>query len=277
MSCLGCQNPEGQRGGRELLFRPDRCTACGDCVPVCPQEALCLEDGELRVDRDRCDLSGACVKVCLPGALEFSGWRAEVDELVDVLERDRIYYDESGGGVTLSGGEPLGQPEFARELLEACRERDIPTVLDTCGYAPPEVFRELASLASRLLVDLKLLDSERHAAFTGVGNGWILKNIVWLASSGIPFAVRLPLIPGVNDDDENLQATGAFLSALESPPPVDILPYHRFGVGKYARLGLSYKLAEVQTPSEDGVREAVDRLRGFGLRVLVRGDKHGDV
>lgn len=235
-------------------------------------------DGEgISIERDRCDLTGACVEACLPGALEITGWRADVQEIMEILEKDRIYFDESGGGATLSGGEPLAQPDFVRDLLEACRDRDVPSVLDTCGHAPPEVFRELASLASRLLLDLKLLDPIRHEDYTGVGNDWILENIRWLASTGIPYTVRLPLIPGVNDDVENLTATGEFLGGLETPPPVDVLPYHRLGVGKYARLGLDYKLAEVETPSKDGVRNVVELLRGFGLRVTVRGDENGDV
>jgi pyruvate formate lyase activating enzyme len=171
----------------------------------------------------------------------------------------------------------LAQPEFVRDLLEACRDQDVRSVLDTCGHAPAETFRELASLASRLLLDLKLMDSIRHERYTGVGNGWILENIRWLASSGIPFTIRIPLIPGVNDDDENLMATGKFLAGLDSPPPVDVLPYHRLGVGKYGRLGLDYKLAEVETPSKDGVLDVVELLRGFGLRVTVRGDENGDV
>jgi pyruvate formate lyase activating enzyme len=275
LSCLGCQNPEGQQGGRELLFRPDRCTVCGDCVPACPNQALSLNGASVSVDRDRCDLTGACVEVCLPGALELVGWRAEVDEILEILERDRVYFDESGGGATFSGGDPLAQPEFLRELLEGCRDRDLSVVLDTSGYAPPEDFQRLAGLASRLLVDLKLMDPDRHRAFTGVQNDWILENVRWLAESGTPFTVRIPLIPGVNDDEENIAATAEFLSELAAPPPVDLLPYHRLGVEKYQRLGREYRLVDTDAPTEDSVRGAVRILKDAGLRVTVRGDDHG--
>ncbi|MFC1661472.1 glycyl-radical enzyme activating protein [Gemmatimonadota bacterium] len=275
LSCQGCQNPEGQQGGRELLFRPDRCTACGDCVSACPEGAVSLDGSSLSIHRDRCALTGACVEVCLPGALELAGWRTEVDEILEILERDRVYFDESGGGVTFSGGDPLGQPEFLRELLEGCRARDLPVVLDTCGHAPPEDFRSLAGLASSILLDLKVMDAERHEAFAGVRNDWILENLIWLGRSGLPFTVRIPLIPGVNDDPDNLRATSAFLMGLGKPPPVDILPYHRLGVEKYGRLGRTYGLVGTGTPSEDGVEEAVQILKEAGLRVTVRGGEYG--
>jgi pyruvate formate lyase activating enzyme len=239
-------------------------------------DALALDGPAMTVDRDRCDLTGACVQACLPGALEMAGWRSEVDEIMDLLERDRIYFDESGGGITLSGGEPLSQPEFLEELLEACRARELPVVLDTCGYAPPKVFRKLAGLASRLLLDLKLIDPDRHLAFTGVRNDWILDNVRWLGANGPPFTVRIPLIPGVNDDAENLGATADFLRGLEASPPVDVLPYHKLGVEKYVRLGRDYRLADAAAPSEDVLQEAVRVLKGAGLRVTVRGEDHGD-
>jgi pyruvate formate lyase activating enzyme len=275
LSCLGCQNPEGQQRGRELLFRPDRCTACGDCVPACPKEAIVLTGSSVTIDRDRCDLSGACVEACLPGALELVGWRAEADEILEIMEKDRVYFDESGGGVTVSGGDPLAQPEFLRELLEGCRDRDLPVVIDTCAHAPPEEFKRFVELSSRLLVDLKVMDPVRHEAFTGVPNDWILENLRWLARNGRPFTVRIPLIPGVNDDEENIRATAEFLAGLATPPPVDLLPYHRLGVEKYRRLGREYRLADTNPPGEEGVTGAVRILKNAGLRVTVRGDDYG--
>jgi pyruvate formate lyase activating enzyme len=282
LSCLGCHNPEGQSLGRELLFRPDRCTACGDCVPACPNTAISLSDKDVRIDWERCDLNGACVEACLPGALELVGENRGVGEILEILEDDRIYFDESRGGVTLSGGEPFAQPDFLRALLQGCRDRDLPVVLDTCGHVAPETFMDLAPHAEQILFDLKLMDEERHEAFTGVHNRWILENLKWAGDgctdrgSCPALTVRIPLIPGVNDDEENLLATATFLGGLASKPPVDILPYHRLGVEKYHRMGRAYSLSEVSPPPTDEVRRAVRLLREAGLEVTVRGERHGD-
>jgi pyruvate formate lyase activating enzyme len=308
LSCQGCHNPEGQRVGAELLFRPDRCTRCGDCVPACPHQALALEEEALRVVWSRCELAGACEEACLPGALEVVGRRYSSPELLDLLEEDRLFYDESLGGVTFSGGEPFAQPEFLGALLEGCRQRELPAVLDTCGHVEPPVFRRLASLASALLFDLKLIDEVRHEAFTGVHNRWILENLRWAAGGtaedGAPRAglgasgergnpltagllpgegattrpaltVRIPLIPGINDDQENLRASARFLAGLSTPPPVDLLPYHRLGVDKYQRLGRRYSLPATAPPPVEGVEFASRILRESGLEVTVRGEPHG--
>lgn len=322
LSCLSCHNPEGQRVGPELQFRADRCTACGDCVSACPNGAITLVDRKVRVDRDRCELTGACVEVCLPGALEMMGKPRSVQEILDILEDDRIYFDESGGGVTFSGGEPFSQPDFLRELLNGCRELEIPVVLDTCGHVAPETFRELAPQAGGLLFDLKLMDEARHEAFTGVHNRWILENLAWAGNGcsgelsggeesaasesvgspaggvhptgrgvvvppGAPgggartrcptLTVRIPLIPGLNDDEENLAATAEFLLGLAKVPSLDILPYHRLGVDKYHRMGREYHLSELEPPQRASISNAVRILRDAGLEVTVRGERYGDV
>jgi pyruvate formate lyase activating enzyme len=282
LSCLGCQNPEGQSLGPELLFRPDRCTACGDCVPACPNGAISLSGKDVRIDWQRCDLNGACVEACLPGALELVGWPRGVEEILEILEDDRIYFDESRGGVTLSGGEPFAQPDFLRALLQGCRDRDLPVILDTCGHVAPETFMDLAPKAEQILFDLKLMDEERHEAFTGVHNRWILENLRWAGNgcgdrSPCPaLTVRIPLVPGVNDDEDNLRATARFLGELASKPPVDILPYHRLGVDKYHRMGRAYSLSEVSPPPTDEVRRAVRLLQEAGLEVTVRGERYVD-
>ncbi len=283
LTCQGCHNPEGQRTGSELLFRPDRCTACGDCVPVCPHGALTLNDGTVKVAWDRCELADACVEACLPGALELVGRSRSVEEVLDLLEDDRIYYDESKGGVTLSGGEPFSQPHFLRSLLQGCRDRELPVVLDTCGHVQPELFKELAPLGSHLLFDLKLMDEERHEAYTGVHNRWILENLRWAGDgfgisdgSAPTLTVRIPLIPGVNDDEENLLAAAGFVAGLRARPPVDVLPYHLLGVGKYDRMGREYQLPDVAPPPEEAVILAVRLLEEAGLEVTVRGEHHGD-
>ncbi len=232
---------------------------------------------------DECRLEGACVEVCLPGALELVGKSRSVEDVLDLLEEDRIYFDESQGGVTFSGGEPFFQPDFLRSLLHGCKERDLPVVLDTCGHVQPEIFRELAPLASHLLFDLKLMDEQGHEAYTGVHNRWILENLRWAGNgferNGGPspaLTVRIPLIPGVNDDEENLLASAEFVGGLGTRPPVDVLPYHRLGVDKYDRMGRDYRLSEVAPPPEEAVKLAVRLLEEAGLKVTVRGEHYGD-
>jgi len=288
LSCLGCHNPEGQRVGPELLFRPDRCTHCGDCIPACPSQAISLTEAAISVDWGRCELTGACVEVCLPGALEILGRPRPVEEILDILEDDRIYFDESKGGVTFSGGDPFAQPDFLRALLKGCKERELPVVLDSCGHVAPETFRELAPQAKHVLFDLKLMDEERHEAFTGVHNRWILENLAWVAGGCGPgsgnaprgpcptLTVRIPLIPGVNDDEENLKATAAFLLGLPRVPQVDLLPYHRLGVEKYHRMGREYPLSDVAPPQTETVQTAARYLKKAGLDVTVRGEHHGN-
>lgn len=278
LSCLACHNPEGKLPGPELLLRPDLCTGCGDCVAACPEKAWTSAGRTPTLDRHRCRGIGACAEACLPGALERVGKVWTVEILLDLLEQDRLYYEQSGGGVTFSGGEPLAQPDFLRETLKECRKRDLRTALDTCGHVDGETFQEVASLADLLLLDLKVMDPGRHRAFAGVSNQWIVENLrkaaSWATSGGPGLVVRIPLIPGINLDEENLRGTAAFLRSLEGPPPVDLLPYHRLGVDKYARLGRTYPLGDLAPPEEGIVKWAAEILAAAGLSVMVRGDPH---
>jgi pyruvate formate lyase activating enzyme len=274
LSCWACHNPEGQRPGADLFVRDERCNVCGDCLDVCPAAAISEDGTAVRVDRFRCDLCGACVNACLRGALELAGRSMTVDEVMAELERDIVYYDESGGGVTFSGGEPLFQPEFLEALLHESRRREISTVVDTSGYASPVIIRSIADMVDHFLYDLKLMDDARHQEFTGVTNRSILENLNWLSEHGASLTIRLPLIPEVNDDESNLSALGRFLYSLAQLHPVDILPYHRTGADKYARLGRSYRLASQRPPDADRIAAAVQLLEHSGLRVTVRGEPY---
>lgn len=273
LSCWFCHNPEGQSSEVELLLRSGRCNRCGDCVDCCPRDAITLNEEAVQIDRYRCDLCGACVDVCLPGALELAGREVSVGEVMAEVEQDVVYYDQSGGGVTFSGGEPLAQPSFLLALLRACRERGIRTALDTSGYAAPGVFRRIAGHVDLFLYDLKLMSEERHREFTGVSVAPIHDNLRWLSEQNASVVVRFPLLPGINDDGDNLRAIGEFLSSLAVLYPLDILPYHRMGVDKYVRLDRGYRMPDLEPPSRERLGAVVGQLSGYGLRVTVRGEE----
>jgi pyruvate formate lyase activating enzyme len=273
LGCWFCHNPESQSFEPELMVREGRCTRCGDCVDACTQNAVSLEDDGLRIDRYRCDLCGACADVCLAEAIEVAGREVTVTELMGELEKDVVYYDESGGGVTVSGGEPFAQPEFLLELLKLCKTRGIETAVDTSGHVAPDLLRSIAEHVDLFLYDLKIIDDARHREFTGVGVESIHENLRWLAGQDRAVIVRFPLLPGVNDDEANVRAMCEFLASLRSRPRVDILPYHSVGVDKYGRLDREPRRPETRQPSEEMVAAVAQRLRDCGLIVTVRGEQ----
>lgn len=276
LKCWACHNPEGQAVERELIFRQNRCNGCRDCLEVCEQDALSIDGETLRIRRDRCIVCGTCATTCLAEALEVVGKEVTAAEVMETVERDVVLYDESGGGVTFSGGEPMEQPEFLEALLDACEERRIHSTLDTCGHVDPDTLRRLSERVGLFLYDLKMMDGSRHEAFAGVSNDLILENLRWLSQEGRPIQVRCPLIPGVNDDEENARRMGKFLSSLKRPLPVEILPYHRAGMAKYNGLDRSYPLPDTRPPLETKIAGIARILSGFGIPVLSRGNSHGD-
>jgi pyruvate formate lyase activating enzyme len=193
---------------------------------------------------------------------------------MNAVEGDVVFYDESGGGATFSGGEPLAQPDFLHALLEACRGSGIHTAVDTSGMADPEVVRRIHAGTDLFLYDLKWIDDGRHRAHTGVSNAQILDNLKYLSKAGAAIILRLPLIPGVNDDEENIAGIGAFASALEQPHPVDLLPYHEAGMEKYSRLNRIYRLPDTEPPGRESLARAAALLRKHGLEVTVRGESN---
>jgi pyruvate formate lyase activating enzyme len=262
LRCAWCHNPESQRPGPELVRWPQRCIHCGACVPACPHGAA-AEDA----NGPGCIACGECAAVCFSRARELVGRRQTVKELVAAVERDTAFYDESGGGVTVSGGEPLMQSEFVASLLSACRERDIHTVLDTCGHAPWAAVDRVRRYVNLFLIDLKLADAKRHRQVTGVSNRRILENLSRLSELGHSIVLRMPVIPGVNDDDANVRQTAALAAALPHLEHVELLPYHGLAAGKYGRLGLPYRLPDVRPPDARQMSRIAHTLREFGLVV----------
>jgi len=264
LRCSWCHNPEGLSAAPEVVWRDERCTRCGTCLATCPEEALAWSGDRPALDGVRCTLCGECAAVCYAEAREVLGRTVSVAEVVAEVERDRPFYEQSGGGVTFSGGEPLAQPAFLAEALHTCRLREIHTVLDTSGYAPWAALDALRADVDLFLFDVKLVDDDRHRDVTGVSNATILENLARLAAGGHEIVLRLPLIPGVNDDEDNLRDTATLAAAL-GVARVDVLPFHRLGSDKYARLGRDALMPDTAPPPDDRVAGVVALLHGFGL------------
>jgi|WetSurMetagenome_2_1015567.scaffolds.fasta_scaffold68493_2 pyruvate formate lyase activating enzyme len=271
-SCLWCHNPEALSGKIQLMVRKDRCRHCGDCAAACPRNAISLQDGETATDWKRCLQCGACVEVCYAEARELVGRSVTVRDLLKEISRDIPFFEESGGGVTFSGGEPLQQHEFLQEILKACKERGLHTAVDTTGYAPPEVLRRIAGWTDLFLYDLKLMNDLRHREFTGISNGVILQNLKDLAAGGNQVQIRVPLVPGINDSRENIGEMGRFVATLPNVKEIELLPYHTAGGGKYERLGMKFSLPGITPLSNPEMEWIIEELRRNGISVHVGND-----
>jgi pyruvate formate lyase activating enzyme len=260
-----------------LMYRANRCTLCAECVSACPLGVISPHPnpspesgrGVMTTDRTICDNCGICAEVCYNGARELLGHEMTVAQVMKEIERDVPFFDQSRGGVTFSGGEPLLQRKFLAEVLKACRAHDIHTVVDTSGFASWEVFESIRGDVNLFLYDLKLMDEERHKRYTGVSNQLILSNLRNLDEVGACCVVRIPLVPGVNDDEANLRKSGEFLSELKNLVAVDLMGYHDIAQGKYESLGMEYRLPGTKVPSAENLHEAARMLEGFGLNVKV--------
>ncbi len=247
LQCLWCSNPEGQMSEPKILFNSNLCTNCGSCVPVCP-EHLHIYSGTPPlhiVNHDGCTGCGACAHVCPQRALALSGKAMSVDEILAVVLEDREFYETSGGGVTVGGGEPLMQWQAVGTLLDACHREGISTAMETSGHAGAEVIRHIAPRVDLFLYDIKQMDSQRHRDLTGVGNERVLENLNWLLDNGYNVRVRMPLVNGCNADENEIRARAAFLAPWKDSSHfkgVDLLPYHKIGIQKYAHLGRGYAL-----------------------------------
>jgi pyruvate formate lyase activating enzyme len=251
------------------MYRADRCVRCGDCIPTCIRGALSWR-GEPAHDTHLCRSCAGCAKVCPSGARELVGYSISVAELLQQIQRDVVFFDESGGGVSFSGGEPLLQADFLEAVLQACSEAGIHTVVDTCGYASAATFARIARKVDLFYYDLKVIDPVMHRKMTGVSNDLILANLCSAAEMHVPVVVRIPVIPNVNDDDVNLRATSELLSSL-GLFRLDLLPFHRMGAEKYSRLGISNEAMQFEEPSPQKMDEIAERFRKHGFEVRVGG------
>lgn len=267
LRCSWCANPETQRLESEILFFADRCIQkCNQCMVKCPLKAIHRSvDGELIIDRKLCNGCGQCVKACYTSALEKIGRIISPEEILNELKRDLKFFKESKGGVTLSGGEPLYQIKFCFTLLSLLKTEGIHTALDTCGYYMTSKLSYVLDVTDLFLYDLKIIDDKKHQAYTGFSNSIILENARFLSRSGKDVILRYPLIPGVNTEPSDITSLVEFILSLDRPLEVNLLPYHRLGVLKYAASGRTYQLDYIVSPDQAQLNDALNIFRDAGI------------
>ena len=276
LRCVWCHNPESWTAQPQKLYKKTKCIGCQSCVASCPQQALQLTPNGIAPTGTPCVLCGKCITECPTTALEMCGKEWTMEALMAEIEKERDIMEDSGGGVTLCGGEPLMHPEYTLELLRELGRRGFHRTVDTTLYARPEVVNAVAATCELLLVDLKMIDSEKHRQYTGVGNELILQNIRLLANLGGDFFIRIPLIEGINADEENIEATAFFLDSLSwQRKTVNLLPYHDVGKDKHRRmLPASVYNPEgypMVAPSEELQQHCKNLLEAHGLHVIIGG------
>ena len=264
LRCKWCSNPEGLERKYQIMFKPTTCVSCGSCVPVCPQKIHSISSsGEHIIDRSiDCIGCGQCVEACIPEALKVAGEQVPISELLEYVEQDRAFYDQSGGGVTLGGGEVTSQPEAAINLLQACKQEGLHTAIETCGYTKRETILRFAEYVDLFLFDLKHIDPDRHFELTGVRNEMILENLEELIMKRNHVKVRMPMLKGINDSEAEIRGVIEFLKPFrefKNFEGIDLLPYHKLGVNKYVQLGMDYPIEG--DPSLDDAD--LDRIEGW--------------
>jgi len=270
LNCWWCHNPESQNPSHEIMFFEERCTGCGICAKRCPHAAISMVDNAPAVDGEKCNLCSKCVDFCPNNAREYVGKDMTVEELMKEIVKDEVFYEQSNGGVTFSGGEPVIHGEFLYNLLKRCKERGIHTAVDTCGCVTWENLEKIADKVDLFLYDLKLMNNEKHKNYTGKENVIVLENLEKLSARGSNIFVRMPIISGVNDDDEHIDEAIKFLSHI-NVIQVNLLPYHKMGMDKYRRLKMDYKLSGMEKPSEERMTEIAEMFKVNGFKIIIGG------
>ncbi len=273
LRCWWCFNPESQSPEPEIIFYREKCINCKQCVQVCPiLGCIKTEDGINSFKRELCIGCGKCVNVCPTGAMTSIGELMEVSEVMKEIEKDRPFYDKSGGGVTVSGGEPFMQPEFTRAVLKKCKEEGINTAVETCGFTYWDNIERAIEYIDMFFFDLKEMDTEKHRKMTGVSNKLILENAKKLAACGKKMIIRMPIIPGCNDELDDLKAAARFIAEeLETVKEVHLLPYELVGVSKYERMQREYMIGDIKPPSQEAMEELKGIFEDFKLQCQIGG------
>lgn len=268
LSCWWCHNPEGRSFCKELMVWPDRCIDCRICELACPNSAISLLNNSIVTERDKCKVCGICAAKCPANAREIVGRIVSVDEVMQEVEKDFPFYDESGG-ITVSGGEPLAQPVFLHTLLNKCKNKDIHTTVDTSGYTEKKILAKISNKVDLFLYDLKVMDCKKHELYTGVSNRPIIENLEMLDTLGKQIIIRFPLIPRVNSTKANISAMCELVSGLKNIRRINILPYHRLGVDKAKRLGKQIRI--FAKPTDRMLDQSLRLIKSYGFDVNVVG------
>jgi len=268
LRCAWCANPENLAPRSEVGFIRRLCQGCGRCLKACPSGAILPGDG-YRIDKAKCRRCGACAERCYYGALVRYGEERTSGDVFEEVRKDKMFYDASGGGVTVSGGEPLLYPEFVFELFTLCRGAGISTCVETCGCVSQEAVERVLPVTDLLLYDLKIMDPELHKAHTGADNGRILDNARYLAERGANILFRQPLIPGCTDSEENIRRTAEFIKSLDRPLSLELMPFHRAGKSKYEALGLFYAVADLSPLTPEEIAAVRDKYESLGVSCSV--------
>lgn len=267
LSCLWCHNPESLSFKPELYYLGEKCTSCGTCVAICKNHSI--DEGVHSVDRTACNLCGKCVSGCPSSAFEIKGQEMSAQDVMDVVLKDVRFYEQSGGGMTISGGEPFAQFEFTLELLHLAKENGIHTCLETSGYAPSDRMMAILPYTDLFLFDIKESNDENHKKYTGVSQRLIMDNLQAIDESGAKIILRCPIIPICNARDDHFAAIAALANKLGNIIEVNLMPYHPMGASKAARIGRDYPLEDMSFPAEAQITEWVERV-GEQTDVVVR-------